>query len=95
MTGERTICFFGIYDPESGRARVLRQGFEANGFEVIECRVNPKVHRGISKYWHLYLAWRSHKSARFEHVLVCYPGHTVVWLARLLFGKSIILDAFV
>lgn len=89
------MCFFGIYDPLYSRNRVLIRGFLENGYRVVLCRVSPREHRGISKYFLLvreYLRVRKHP---FSFVIVAFPGHTVVWLARLLFGRPIVFDAFV
>ena len=89
------VCFFGIYDPLYSRNRVLIRGFLENGYRVVPCRVSPREHRGVSKYFLLvreYLRVRKHP---FDLVIVAFPGHTVVWLARLLFGRPIVFDAFV
>lgn len=88
------VCFFGIYDSTYARNRVLISGFQKNGFEVVHCRVDPRKHKGVSKFIFLireYLRVRE----KFNFVIVAFPGHTVVWLARILFGKHIIFDAFV
>ena len=45
------VLFFGIYDPKYARNRVLREGFERNGWTVTEVRVDPREYRGLSKYW--------------------------------------------
>ncbi|MBI5469847.1 glycosyltransferase [Candidatus Kaiserbacteria bacterium] len=90
----RCILFFGIYDPRYARNRVLYEGFKRNGWEITECHVDPKVNRGILKYLKLFLlglkAWRE----RYDLVLVCFPGHTVMPLARFLFGPRVVFDAF-
>lgn len=91
----KTVCFFGIYDPSYARNRILKEGFERNGYRVVECRVDPATYRGLSKYVRLYSEFRKIKFQHFDHILVCFPGHSVVPLARILFGKRIIFDAFV
>jgi len=88
------ICFFGIYDPGYSRNRVLAEGFRRLGHTVVHCRVDPRVHGGVRKYVALYSEYQKIKSESFGHVIVCFPGQTVVWLARILFGKRIIFDAF-
>jgi glycosyltransferase involved in cell wall biosynthesis len=90
----KSVCFFGIYDPDYSRNRVLMEGFRQNGYRVVECRVDPRSHRGLRKYFELYRRQRRMRGERFEHVVVAFPGQTVVWLARLLFGGPIIFDAF-
>ncbi len=91
----KRVLFFGIFDPDYARSRVLREGFEAHGYTVEMCRVDPRTHRGARKYWVLFQKGRVRRKERFDYVLVLFPGHTVVWLARLLFGKRIIFDVFV
>ena len=90
-----TVCFFGIYDSGYARNRILMEGFRLNGYRVIECRVDPRRTQGFSKYWALYRAYRKIRHEQFSYVIVAFPGHTVVWLARLLFGRPVLFDAFV
>ena len=91
----KTVCFFGIFDPEYARNRVLVRGFEENGYEVYLCRVDPKKERGVSKFFALVREFKKMPQKKFDHVIVAFPGHSVVWLARLLFGRKIIFDMFV
>lgn len=87
------VCYFGIYDKEYSRNRVLISGLEKNGYDVIECRADPEV-GSIRKFWCLYQEYKKVRHNDFDYVIVGFPGHTVVWLARLLFGRDIIFDAF-
>ncbi len=89
------VCFFGIYDKEYSRNRVLISGFHKLGYEVYHCLVDPLKESGIKKYVGLYREYKKIKNTKFEYFIVAFPGHTVVWLARLLFGGNIIFDAFV
>jgi len=88
------VCFFGIHDPNYARNRVLASGFRHNGYEVTDCCVDPKVYLGMGKYFQLYKEFKKLKGENFDLVLIAFPGQTVVWLARILFGKKIIFDAF-
>ncbi len=90
----KKVCFFGIYNPGYSRNRVLKSAFEKNGFEVAEVFVDPRQNPGFKKYTSLFKLYQSIKNEKFEHILVCYPGHSIVWLARILFGKRIVFDAF-
>lgn len=90
----KTIAFFGIYDPNYSRNRVLMKGFEENGWKVIECRVDPRQYRGLKKYFKLFQLGIAMRRQKIDLVLVAFPGQTVVPLARLIFGKKIIFDAF-
>lgn len=89
----KKICHFGIFRPEYIRNKVIALGFEAHGFEVVTVTVDPAV-GSFKKFWHLYRQYRALPDKDFAYVIVGYPGHTVVWLARLLFGRKIIFDAF-
>jgi len=91
----KKVCFFGIYNPQYTRNRVLTLGFERLGYEIAHCRVDPKKEKGFSKYWKLYKEYKKIQSEKFDLVIVAFPGHSVVWLARLLFGKNFVFDAFV
>jgi len=88
------ICFFGIYNPDYSRNRVLLTGLRMSGHMVTECRVDPKVFSGFSKYWQLFKQGREIKKQKPDLVIVGFPGQTVVWVARMLFGKKIVFDAF-
>ncbi len=89
----KTICFFGIFDPEYSRNKILVQGFKENGWNVIFCRADPEKYKGLKKYWKLIKEWRTIEKP--DMILVAFPGHTVVWLARILWiGKKIYFDAF-
>ncbi len=89
------ICLFGIYNPQYSRNYVLKSGFLKHGYTVVECRVDPTHHTGLSKYWLLYKEYRKIRKEQFDHIIVCFPGHITVFLARLLFGNKIIFDVFV
>ncbi|MFA5066327.1 MAG: glycosyltransferase [Dehalococcoidia bacterium] len=85
-----TICYFGIYDPDYSRNRILLGGFGLNGINVIECRTSVK---GPLKYWDLI---KKHWSIRrkYDIMIVGFPGFQAMILARFLTFKPIIFDAF-
>ncbi len=92
----KRICFFGIFDPDYARTKVLAEGFAQCGWEVVFCRVDPRQHTGWRKYRLLWRQGRSLHRQQFDYVLVCFPGRAlVVLVARLLFGRRILFDAFV
>lgn len=88
------VCFFGIYDKNYSRNSVLIDGFSENGYEVFHCHVDPRNKKGIDKYFSLYKEYKKIKHNKFDKVLVLFPGHSVVWLARILFGKRFLFDFF-
>lgn len=84
------ICYFGIYNPEYSRNKILISGLKMNGVDVIECRSDKK---GISKYFDLISKhWKIRKD--YDVMVVGYPGFQPVILARFLTRKPIIFDAF-
>lgn len=89
------VLFFGIYDKNYSRNWILMKGFIENGYEVVECCVDPKIYSGISKFFKLYSEYRKIKNVALDKIVVAFPGHSVVWLARILFGNNFIFDAFV
>ncbi len=91
----KRVLFFGIFDSFYARSVILREGFEANGYEVVECRVDPRKYPGWRKYRLLWQKGIAFRTDSFDHILVLFPGHTLVWLAWLLFGNRIVFDAFV
>ncbi len=91
----KNVLFFGIFNPEYARTRVLTEGFTELGYEIISCQVDPRASHGLSKYLALWKQGRALRRKDFDYIFVLFPGHTVVWLARILFGNRIIFDAFV
>ncbi len=91
------ILFFGIYDREYARNKVIVDGFIENGVEVVHCNVNPRHHKGFKKYWLLFKEYQKIKNNNnFDFIFVGFPGHTCVWMAKILFwNKKIIFDVFI
>src|SRR3989339_694728 len=84
------VCYFGIYDPNYSRNRILNGGLRENGVEVIECRTELK---GVKKYFDLVKKhWRIRKD--YDAMVVGFPGYQAMILARFLTRKKIIFDAF-
>ena len=87
------ICYFGSYDPEYARNRIIKKGLKANGFQVYECNSQGIVFR---RYWNLIrLFFRCvHK---IDHIIVGFPGYFDIPLAFVLgkiFGKKVFYDIF-
>ncbi|TSA45579.1 glycosyltransferase [bacterium] len=85
-----TVCFFGNYIEAYPRIEVMRKGLMKNGVAVIECHTRK---RGAAKYFDLYRKHRELKG-RYDVMLVCMGGQTLVWFAKILCGKKIVFDAF-
>jgi glycosyltransferase involved in cell wall biosynthesis len=84
------VLLFGIYDPQYSRNRVLIKGLTENGIEIIECRIDPTSRWKILK---LIIKALKVKSS-YDAVLVGFPGQEVMILAKAIFPKPIIFDAF-
>lgn len=86
-----TICFFGTYDPNYARNRIVRRGLESQGVTIVECHVEQG--RGA---WRQLVKKLRQQNGQFDMLLVPYTGETrwLVPLARLLSRKPIIWDAF-
>ena len=83
------ICYFGIYNPDESRNRIYMRGFRQLGVDIIECRDNS---RGFVKYFKLF---KKHWKIRndYDLMIVGYPGHSVVPLAKIISRKKVFFDA--
>lgn len=84
------VCYFGIYDPDNTRNRELMTGLRENGVEVVECRIDPEEK---FKYWKLFKKYR--RIGQHDFMVVGFPGHPVVVLAKIICRKPIVFDALV
>jgi len=85
------VCYFGDYNPEYSRNRVLLRGLVLNGIEVIECRTNLKGEYAkkelISKFKKI--------NNDFDYLIVGYSDSRFsVPLVKSLTNKPVIWDAF-
>ena len=84
-----TICYFGIYKSDYSRNKVYISGLKELGVDIIECQNDS---RGLVKYPKLFLKhWKIRNN--YDYLMVGYPGHPVVWFAKLISKKPIIFDA--
>jgi glycosyltransferase involved in cell wall biosynthesis len=86
-----TICYFGDYDSNYPRNRVLLKGFRENGVEVLECHSDKS---GMGLCWDLFKKhWKIRKS---YDILIVAQSFTsdLVWLAKRISGRKIVWDAF-
>lgn len=84
------VLFFGTYNPEYSRNRVIRKALESQGVSVIECRVPAGS-------WFAWLRLMlKHWSVRrsYDVMLVGFPGQEIMFLACLIARAPIIFDAF-
>ncbi len=93
-----TVCYFGIYNPDYSRNRIMIKGLRAHGIEIIECNSRAK---GLKKYFQL---WWKHRKIRkkYDVMVVGFPGQQAALFARWLVGNAkkkkkkpkIVFDAF-
>lgn len=84
------ICYFGIYNSDYSRSRVLINGLRQNGVEIFECNSRKKR---FLKYFDLIRKYRGMRN-KYDLMLVGFPGYQAMILARWLSRKPIIFDAF-
>jgi len=93
------LCYFGVYNPNYSRNRVILKGLRENGVEVVECNTpsdtankpSPSLLRYTKKY--LLLA-QKHAKTYYDVIVAGYPGQFVMPLAKVIAREPIILDAF-
>lgn len=85
------ICWFGIYDEEYSRNKILIDGLRECGVDVIQCNYRGK---GIKKYLDLIKRLR-HLKNEYDYLFCAFPIHITVGIAFLFQRKPIIADAFV
>lgn len=85
------VCYFGIFDPNFTRSRVILKGLERNG--VVVHVVNDRT-PSWKKYSNLIKQHRALKGD-YDAMLVGFPGYFTIFLARILTTKPIIFDAYI
>lgn len=83
------ICWFGNYDDEYSRNKILIDGLKQNGVTVIECGDKRK---GLRPYWSLFTRLRKLRN-EFDYIVCAYPVHLSIFVAMFQ-KRPIIADAF-
>lgn len=84
------VCYFGIYDPEYARNRILIKGLRQNGVQVILCFDRSRF---LIKYWRLFVRHLRIRN-QYDVMIVGFPAQAVMPLAWLISSRPIITDAF-
>lgn len=84
------ICWFGIYNPEYPRNRILIRGLKNAGVEIVECREEWGCKM---RYWNLYKKLKRLRND-YDAVYAAYPASTPALIAKLFSQKPVIVDAF-
>ncbi len=85
------VCYIPSYEPNYSRIKIIRDGMEKNGIEVVECssRIKPVLFRYID----LFFKFLRNKSD-CDIIFVGFFGQPLVPFVRLFTRKKIVLDAF-
>ena len=84
------VCYFGFYNQNYSRNKILISGLKQNQVEVTECQSSLS---GILKYFELVKKYWQIKN-QYEVMVIGFRGQQAMFLAKLLCRKPIILDAF-
>lgn len=86
-----TVCYFGLYNPDYIRNKVLITGLEKNNVKIIECQERSS---GLKKYFRLFKKhWLVRK--QYDIMIVGFPAQLMAVFARFLTKKKIVVDALV
>src|SRR3989338_5178045 len=85
------ICYFGNFNPNYSRNRVIIRGLQENGVEVLICHTALK---GLKGLWDLFKKHSNIKN-KYDILIVGYSdSRTMVPFTKLISGKKIVWDAF-
>lgn len=87
------VLYFGSYDPDYSRNRIIKKGLEANGIRVFEARASGLVFARYFKLLFIFLRVQK----QIKAIIIGFPGHYDVFLAFVLgslFGKKVYYDIF-
>lgn len=87
------VCYFGSYDQNYSRNRIIIKGLERNNVRVIECRDFSVFWLRCIKLFLNYVSAESH-----DAVIVGAQGHANVplaWLLSRIFRRRILFDPFI
>lgn len=84
------VLYFGNYDSNYSRNRVLIHGLRDNGVEVLECNSRRA---GLAKFVELFRKhWRMRNS--YDVMVVGFLGQQIIPFAKLISRKPIVFDSF-
>lgn len=89
----KAVCYFGSYDPNYARNKIIKYGLERHGFKVYECQAHGIFTTRYFKLIKLFL--KNH--GKISAIIVGFPGHLDAPLAFLLgkiFRKKVFFDIF-
>ena len=89
----KAVCYFGSYDPDYARNRIIIKGLKANGVKVYQCQASGLI---FSRYLKLLKYFIKYKD-QCHAIIVGFPGHYDMPLAYILgkiFGKKVVFDIF-
>lgn len=90
---KKSILYFGSFDPQYARNRIIKKGLISNGFNVLENQAGGIIFSRYLKLGVKFLKYRKDIGS----IIVGFPGHFDVPLAFVLgrlFGKKVFYDIF-
>lgn len=85
------ICYFGDFNPNYARNRVIIRGLKENGVKVLFCHTTLKGFNGLIDLFKKHLSLKN----KYDILVVGYSdSRFVVPLAKIISGKKIVWDAF-
>lgn len=85
----KSVCYFGCFDPQFSRNKIYIHGLTQNHVEVRICNSQKKFP------WNVLELWRQYQKVKqtVDVIIVGYPCHFDVILAKIISRKPIIFDA--
>ena len=83
------VCYFGSYSRSYSANRIMIKGLRINNVEVIECHTTSAF---PTKY--VRLARKHSRLSEYDIIIVGFPGHTCVPLAKLVTKTPVVFYAF-
>ncbi len=89
-----TFCFFGSYDPNYARNKILIDGLQKNGVKIVHCR--SMAGNVLIRYPQLFKQFWRYKD-NIDLIFVAFVGHLNVplaWMLGKIFRKKVVFDMF-
>jgi len=89
------VCYFGTFDKNYLRNRIIRKGLEKNNIQVVLC--HTKYTNLLRVYLELFFRWIKLSKKDIKAIIVGETGYILMplaWFIAKLWKKKLILDAF-
>ncbi|MHA1326895.1 MAG: glycosyltransferase family 4 protein [Promethearchaeota archaeon] len=95
------ICFFGNYDPDYSRNKILMKGLIKNGESIIPCNYYaPRLNWDIKSMYYNFksqikILSKLLKITHIDYYVIAYPLIKSIFLTKLIKRKKVVLDPFI